>query len=91
MNFIRSVIKFQSGMENREIRAEFEDYLVQNYEHYSTRESTNKHAYYVGIHWNELHNTFWLQYKDSQLTKHVFSESDLIKIVLDCEKFVFGM
>ncbi|XP_073809615.1 regulator of G-protein signaling protein-like isoform X8 [Danio rerio] len=36
ISFIRSVIKFQSGMVNREIRAEFEDYLVQNYEHYST-------------------------------------------------------
>ncbi|ROL40654.1 Regulator of G-protein signaling protein-like [Anabarilius grahami] len=33
--FIRSVSKFLAAIEKREIRAEFEEYLIQNYKHFS--------------------------------------------------------
>ncbi|TRY58625.1 hypothetical protein DNTS_007624 [Danionella cerebrum] len=36
MNLIRSLRKFRSAMANHEIRFEFEDYLIHNYEHFST-------------------------------------------------------
>lgn len=31
--------KFLAAIEKREIRAEFEEYLIQNYKHFSERES----------------------------------------------------
>lgn len=51
--FIRSVSKFLAAIEKREIRAEFEEYLIQDYKRFSERESFYAPDVDRSVLWNQ--------------------------------------